>query len=496
MNDDSFVKEILNSKEDIHLEFKKSKTGLSRSFWETYSSFANTDGGIVVLGIEENNPKNNIVGVEKPEVIKNTIFKEANNKDVVNINLLMDSDVLIKNYMGNSIVIIHIPEASPDQKPVFLKNKIDNTYIRRGECDQKADSDTIKYFMMYSHSDIDSQLLNNYDMSDIDTNTIDLYLSELNSSVTRIDSSKGYKNILIELGALRKDRTENNKYKLTAGGLLFFGKYNSIRDRFPHFQLDYYRYTSDTKLRWIDKVSTGDMEYPNLNLFSFYKIVLDKLTVTTEDRFMLDDNEQRRLPFRSDLREAVREAFVNTLMHAYYDSDRAIKIEDCVDYYSFFNPGAMKVTEEEFFKGGISKTSNELIATLFRRIGASEKSGSGGKKIADIAMKYKLRWPEVKLEYNNTTIKLWKEDLISTLDLTPEEQQVMEYMMQALVATKSEIMKKLALTQYQARVVLESLVKRKLLTLTSEGRSSKYLLNMNSQNALAAMKRTILKIFD
>ena len=72
----------------------------------------------------------------------------------------------------------------------------------------------------------------------------------------------------------------------------------------------------------------------------------------------------------------------------------------------------------------------------------------------------------------------------------------MEYMMQALVATKSEIMKKLALTQYQARVVLESLVKRKLLTLTSEGRSSKYLLNMNSQNALAAMKRTILKIFD
>ena len=183
-------------------------------------------------------------------------------------------------------------------------------------------------------------------------------------------------------------------------------------------------------------------------------------------------------------------------MHADYDSDRAIKLEECRDYYSFFNPGAMKVTEEEFFKGGISKTSNEVIATLFRRIGASEKSGSGGKKIADIAMKYKLRWPEVKLEYNNTTIKLWKEDLISTLDLTPEEQHVMEYMMQALVATKSEIMKKLALTQYQARVVLESLVKRKLLTLTSEGRSSKYLLNMNSQNALAAMKRTILKIFD
>lgn len=123
MNDDSFVKEILNSKEDIHLEFKKSKTGLSRSFWETYSSFANTDGGIVVLGIEENNPKNNIVGVDNPEVIKNTIFKEANNKDVVNINLLMDSDVLIKNYTGKNIVIVHVPEASPDQKPVFLKIK-------------------------------------------------------------------------------------------------------------------------------------------------------------------------------------------------------------------------------------------------------------------------------------------------------------------------------------------------------------------------------------
>lgn len=40
-------------REDNCLEVKKATNGLPNSIWETYSSFANSEGGLMVLGVEE-----------------------------------------------------------------------------------------------------------------------------------------------------------------------------------------------------------------------------------------------------------------------------------------------------------------------------------------------------------------------------------------------------------------------------------------------------------
>ena len=48
------VKDILRRGERVTLECKKAQGGVPNSVWETYSAFANTNGGQILLGIIEN----------------------------------------------------------------------------------------------------------------------------------------------------------------------------------------------------------------------------------------------------------------------------------------------------------------------------------------------------------------------------------------------------------------------------------------------------------
>ncbi|MBQ7946002.1 MAG: ATP-binding protein [Bacteroidales bacterium] len=45
----------MDKKESAEIEFKSASGGFPKSFWETYSSFANSNGGAIVLGIKEKN---------------------------------------------------------------------------------------------------------------------------------------------------------------------------------------------------------------------------------------------------------------------------------------------------------------------------------------------------------------------------------------------------------------------------------------------------------
>lgn len=53
--------------ESADLELKSAKGGLPSSLWETYSAFANTNGGTILLGIAEKDGRLDIHGVDNPD---------------------------------------------------------------------------------------------------------------------------------------------------------------------------------------------------------------------------------------------------------------------------------------------------------------------------------------------------------------------------------------------------------------------------------------------
>lgn len=490
----------INLPEGIDIEYKAAENGLPKSFWETYSAFANTNGGVIILGYDERDKINPKKGFKNPQPIYDQLLNDANNPSKVSFNLLTDDDILISPIADSkrSLIIVNIREAPYSVKPVHIGKDIGKSYIRLGEGDRLVTKQQLKYLLSSSHDDIDSQILPKFDIDDINLETVERYRSFL------ILQDKKYKDLstedlLINIGAYKKDRNGDGTYKLTSGGLLFFGKYNSITDRFPHFQLDYFEKDSNLNSRWIDRVSTGDASFPDLNMFDFLLIVMDKLSSTVKEPFILDENSKTRIPFKKDLEESLREALVNSLMHAYYDADFPIKITALPDYYEFKNPGNMRVTIDEFIKGNSSVTRNPTISTLLRKIGFSEKAGSGGQKIFDVAARHNLILPTIQSPFDSTTIIIWKVDFKHNINKLPEpDKSILEYISEKGSIKRKQIENDLGLAgqEYSYRRALDRLIEQEFIKRVGSGPGTKYILKKTSQEHYYLMKQTMREIED
>jgi len=119
--------------ESDEIEFKSAAGGFPKDFWKTYSSFANTNGGIVVLGVREKNGKFYYDGLSKEQLIKcqKEFWNSVNNPQNVSSNILKNSDVREYELGGNTVLCFNIPPAERKQKPIHLTlNPFNNTYKR------------------------------------------------------------------------------------------------------------------------------------------------------------------------------------------------------------------------------------------------------------------------------------------------------------------------------------------------------------------------------
>lgn len=485
---------MILDRENISLEYKTAANSIPNEFWNTYSAFANTKGGQIWLGVDEPKKfKYSVVGVKDSDKIITDLFNQLGDRNKISINLINENDISVVKIDGKKIIKIQVKPASYDFKPVYVNNHKENCYIRYGDGDHKATEEQFKYMVVNSSTHIDTELLSNYTVDDLNTNDIDAYRDIIvKNTGDKSLLNQTYEEFLFNLGAVKIDRNNGNRQmKLTVGGLLFFGKYNSITDRFKSFQLDYFKRKNSIEPTWINRLSSGDMNFPELNIFSFYQRVLKLLEESIPDKYA-QDSDATRGSYHADLKLALKEALVNSLMHAYFDSDKPIVINDYTDYYEFNNPGDMRVSKEEFIHGNNPVTRNSVISILFRRVGIAERAGSGGPRIFESATKNRLRIPEIIKEQESTKIRIWKIDLLESLHgLSNEEKIVVKFAMDNPIFTIRNVLSETNLTDFKVRKAIGNLIKIDTLTKQGNGRSTMYSLNQNEETGIFGFKMLV-----
>ena len=123
-------------RENNRIEAKRAVGGLPQSIWETYSAFANTLGGLILLGVEELEDKSlHAIRLPDPEELVRDFWTAVNDPNVASVNVLSEKDVTIEPVDGKRIVVIRVPRASRAVRPVWVNGSPKNCYFRNGEGD-------------------------------------------------------------------------------------------------------------------------------------------------------------------------------------------------------------------------------------------------------------------------------------------------------------------------------------------------------------------------
>lgn len=466
--------------ENKQLEYKEvSVNKLPKSIWETVSAFANTDGGKIILGVKE--AKKNAVfvpqGITDVNKLKIDFLNLQRDKDTISSPVISDDDIQKIMIDGKELLEINIPKMSYKAKPVYLKNNIKNTFVREHESDCVASSEQLRYFLREADANVDSELLDNADLDDLNIVDLQNYRALLVEKSGDSDYlEKSYLDLLESIGLYRKDLSSSQKvFKLNKAALLLFGKYNRITTFFPDFFLDFIVKDTSSDVDYLDRIYTANEKGHPQNIFSFYNQVNAKIESRIENKFELDG--MSRKDNGEHLLKAIREGLVNTLVHADYAGHVQIKISLYKNYIEFNNPGELRISRKRFISGGVSEPRNPSIFPVFLRAKLGEHTGSGGHRIYDTADKLNLRTPELSTNIMNTQLVIWTIPLVeSILETIPIEwRKTYQFVSERLIVSYSEI-SDLYKSSYEGHKILNEMVEQGLLLKTGKNKGTKYAL--------------------
>ena len=385
MNNLSSLEDLTLLRESFELECKAAQGAagqgeVPKDFWPTYSAMANAHGGVVILGIQEKMGVFSAAGIKDLNKVRSDLFNNLNNPSKVSVNLLSDIDVQEVIVEGKPVLMVSIPQAGRKDKPVYLNGQpLGNTYRRLNDGDRKCDDITVKRMLAEQVQDSrDTNICNRYGLNDIDLESLHAYRNQFASYKSGhpwvgTDDTE----FLHLLGAWREDR-ETKENGLTLAGLLMFGQWPAIMTCTPLYFVDYQEQPDepDTSVRWLDRV-VPDGTWSG-NLFDFYRKVIRKLTADLKVPFhMQGDTRIDETP----IHQALREALVNTLVHADYSDRASVRVIKRPSGFEFRNPGALRVPVAQALKGGESDCRNRTLQQMFLMINLGERAGSGLPRI-------------------------------------------------------------------------------------------------------------------
>lgn len=398
------IKRLVAKSENAAVEFKRARGGVPADFWPSYSSFANTDGGVIILGVREKDGKREIEGLADVEKIVADLWNAVNTPDKVSANVLFNESIYPVDVDGKSVVVVEVPRAERTVRPVFVGSDVfKGTYRRNGEGDYHCSRETVEGMIRDKCAETaDNCVLDELTIADLDADSIRryrMYFSQLRPG--HVWSSLADDGFLMKIGAAARGR--DGDVHPTLAGLVCFGDFNEITNVLPYFFLDYREHLSPD-VRWTDRVCSGDANWSG-NIFDFFFRINQSITAGVKVPFKIASDNVTR-DDDTPVHKALREVLANALIHADYHGRRGIVIDKYPKRLEVSNPGTLRMSKSVAIAGGTSDARNGKIFNIFSLVRIGERSGMGLSSLYGVWEKEKFAEPSIIESYEPDRTKV------------------------------------------------------------------------------------------
>ncbi|MCC8113980.1 MAG: putative DNA binding domain-containing protein [Bacteroidales bacterium] len=381
------ILQAIHQGEGDHIEAKSAKGGFPDSLWETYSAFANTDGGVILLGVGEDKKTGKLFVEGLPDARKTEkdLWCMAGNRQKASINILTHSMVTVVDIDGKSVMAIEVPRVERELRPISKgPDPRTGSYRRYGDGDFLCSPDEVSAMLRdSSSSSLDCEVIDEMDETVFCQETIKAYRQVFRDThPTHHWNNTDDTQFLRYLGAMGVGK--DMKFHPTAAGLLMFGYEYEITRKFPNYFLDFKEKRKVLHTRWVDRITSQTGDWSG-NLFDFAVKALTRLQADLKVPFAM------RGVFRDDdtpIHQMLREALTNTLTNADYYGRQGVVITKDDDGFTFENPGNMRISVDSAIQGSISDPRGAVLLKMFSFIKFGERAGSGVSTIFSV-------WPIV-----------------------------------------------------------------------------------------------------
>ncbi len=368
--DEIEIQKLINKGEGHHLEFKREEEN-NPDIAKTIVAFANTDGGKILIGVDDNGE---IIGVSNPDETMRRLDDIAYQRCNPPVTILQE----VLSVQNKQVIAVSIPKGI--QRPYMTGGKF---YIRSSNRIREATREEILRLFQRNESLFYDELpVGHASLSDLEFNKIyDFFDNYINIRVDENNVNYYLQNFNII-----------NEEKIpTIAGLLFFGKNPQKYLKEARIVCSYIP-GNDISLEPADlKSITGTI--PNMieDVGRFIKLYL-------AERHKIKDFGPElypELPFT-----AIREFVVNAIAHRDYTINAPVRIIIFSDKIEIHSPGTLPntVTIDKIKVGGAHVLRNSTIYNLLYKFKLVTDLGSGIRRACELVKKEVNK----EIEFNQT----------------------------------------------------------------------------------------------